>query len=154
MYLSKNKCLIIILLLLIIGLTGCTKVIKNNIEAEDIYNQEEEEYLIYFYKNKCPYCKECKDTINDYIESDNQTIKLYTCNLTKEKIKRYYEEETGQGSKGQYLVDGISDYNELYIAGVPTIIKVKIENNKKISEYIVSGKSKVIDYINDLYKEE
>lgn len=122
----------------------------NDIKVEDIFNQEEEQYLIYFYKNKCPYCEACEDVIDEYIKNQEGSIKLYTCNLTKSEIKRYYEGENGQGSKGQYFVNGVNDYNELYIAGVPTIIKVYLDQDQKISEYVISGKTKVIDYITSL----
>ena len=38
------------------------------------------------------------------------------------------------------------------MAGVPTIIKIKNENGIKVGEYIASGKSKVIEYINEQKK--
>ena len=142
MYLSKNKILILIILLCTILLVGCKKEMPNEIQKEDIYNQIEEEYLIYFYKARCPYCEKCEDIIKDYIAQDESPIKLYTCDLSKDKeIKRYYEGAKGQGSKGQYFVDG-----------VPTIIKIKNENGIKVGEYIASGKSKVIEYINEQKK--
>lgn len=125
----------------------------NEIKKEDIYNQIEDEYLIYFYKDRCPYCEQCEDIIKEYIAQDEKAIELYTCDLSKDKeIKRYYEGENGQGSKGQYFVDGVTNYKDLYIAGVPTIIKIKNENGIKVSEYIASGKSKVIEYINEQKK--
>lgn len=153
MYLSKNKILILIILLCTILLVGCKKEMPNEIKKEDIYNQIEEEYLIYFYKARCPYCEKCEDIIKDYIVQDESPIKLYTCDLSKDKeIKRYYEGAKGQGSKGQYFVDGVTNYKDLYIAGVPTIIKIKNENGIKVGEYIASGKSKVIEYINEQKK--
>ena len=127
---------------------------SNDIDVKDIYNQEESEYFVYFFKDRCPYCNDCTEIIENYISSNQNNIKLYTCNLTNQEIKRYYEGENGQGSKGQYYVDGVSNYNELYIAGVPSLIKVKVVDNIRISEYIASGKLKITEYINNLNDEE
>lgn len=139
---SKNKLLILVLVLLVISLVGCRKKMTNQIEVSEILEQEEDEYYVYFYKYRCPYCEACEDTINNYI--NNGELKLYTCDLTFDKIIK--KENDGDDI---YNVNGVTSYEDLRIPKVPTLIKINTINSIKTAEYITSGKTKVIDYISN-----
>lgn len=143
MYLSKNKLLIIVLSLLMIALTGCKKKMPNEIEVPTILEQQEDEYYVYFYKNRCPYCEGCEETIINYINKGE--LKLYTCDLTKDKIIK--KENEGEDI---YFVNGVTEYQNLRIPKVPTLIKIKTIENVKTAEYITSGKTKVVNYVLEL----
>lgn len=150
-YLTNS--LLILILLLSVVLTGCYKYkFMETIYIDDIYTQEEDEYLIYFYTEDCYYCKKSYDTIQEYLnyQEENDSIKLYVCNLSEEEnksIKRSYEGTGGQGSEGQYFVNAVSDPKDLYISGVPSLILI---NEQRFSKFVVSGRSKIIDYFTEL----
>ena len=61
-YLTNS--LLILILLLSVVLTGCYKYkFMETIYIDDIYTQEEDEYLIYFYTDDCYYCKKNKTAL-------------------------------------------------------------------------------------------
>ena len=234
MRLLKGSLLIILLLTLLL-ICGCGN--KNNgynedyiIKEEDIFNQLEDEYFVYFYKNDCPYCEDVYQIIDEYINlsQENNLTKLYVCDLSDQylitykiyyednitfikllngniyeyddtvlkvskekikyictfkngkkssfsidndnikidnnyiskiekteeliidsKIKRTYQGENGQGSKGTYFVDGVRKYSDLYISGVPSIIKI---NRDDISTFVVSGRKYIKEFIKEQIK--
>lgn len=150
MRLSKNKLLLVVFLIANFLLTGCSltsKEFDSNfvIEDKEIFNQKDSEYYVYFYKEDCKYCKDAYSTVNKYLESD-KTIKLFVCNLTDSSIKKIYEGENGQGTDGAFFVNNVLNYEDLYIAAVPSLIKVK----NGISEFIASGRKNVISFIENL----
>lgn len=138
-----------IVLFLSLVLVGCNKNVytKNCIEVEDIFFQEDEEYYVFFYQENCPYCDDCFNVISEYI-NDPKELNLYVCDLTNNlEIKRKYP--GGQGPNGAYLVNGVTDYTSLWIAGVPSLIRI---NENDISYYVTSGRKNVLayfEYLND-----
>lgn len=149
MYCLKNKILFLLLLILCIVLVGCKKEKYeiNIITIEDIYMQEEDEYYVYFYKEDCPYCEDVFEYVNEYLNNPKE-LKLYVCDLTEdETIKRDYDGEGGQGSNKNYYVDGVTKYEDLYIAGVPSLIKI---DPNDISYYVTSGRKKITEYFTNL----
>ena len=234
MHLLKGS-LVLILLLTLLLILGCSN--KDNgydkdyiIKEEDIYNQIDDEYYVYFYKNDCPYCDDVYQIINEYINKSQEKnlTKLYVCDLSDQylityniyyennltyiklldgnifeydesvlqlskeknkyictfkngnkssfsiekdnikidddyilkiekvedlliesKIKRAYQGENGQGSKGTYFVNGVTKYCDLYISGVPSIIKI---NNDDISTFMVSGRKYIKEFIEEQIK--
>ena len=150
MRLLKNNVKYIILFVLLFSLCGCS-LFKKQYESEyiiedvNIFNQIENEYFVYFYKTDCPYCDDVYDIVNDYLHSEANT-KLYVCDLTNSSLKKIYEGSDGQGTEGLFFVNGVTMYNELHIAAVPSLIKV----SDGISEFIVSGRKKVIEYLDNI----
>ena len=81
---------------------------------------------------------------------EKELLKLYVCDLTDEYnsiIKRPYEGEGGQGTEGRYFVDGVTNYEDLYISGTPSIIRID-END--VSYFCVSGRKKVLQFIDEI----
>lgn len=153
MYLLKNKKLLLLLLVLCIFITGCKQQkFDDVISIDEIFAQEEEKYYVYFYKDNCPYCKDCFNDIKEYIKKakEEEFVKLYVCDLTSEYnsvIKRPYEGGNGQGSSGKYYVDGVTKYEDLYISGTPSIIRI---DENKTSYFCVSGRKDVKEFINEI----
>jgi thiol-disulfide isomerase/thioredoxin len=153
MCLLKNKILLILLVILCIFGYGCKqKKFEDVITIDQIFTQEEAQYYVYFFKEKCPYCEDCFEEIKAYIESqdEKELLKLYVCDLTDEFnsiIKRPYEGEGGQGTEGRYFVDGVTNYEDLYISGTPSIIRID-END--VSYFCVSGRKKVLQFIDEI----
>lgn len=229
MFFLKNKISFLILIMsLSFALLGCD-VNKDfddtyKITPENIFNQSESQYYVYFYKDSCPYCEDVYDNVLNYIKHTNNDIKLYVCDLSDKKqityelnfgnciyeisviektiissdgaiqcikngdtynieypnniqlkvswkknkiifksedlkeyvmlkeevitneIKRAYEGADGQGSSGKYYVNGISNYNDLYIAGVPSLILV---TEDRTSTFVTSGRKNIKEYFNN-----
>lgn len=151
---SIKTFLVIFALLFVVGCKDNQYIYEEVITIDKIYSQEEEEYYIYFYQEDCPYCEDCYETINEYLEymNENKCIKLYICDLTDDfnkTIKRAYEGENGQGSSGKYFVDGLTEYTELYISGVPSLIRI---DSTKTSYFVTSGRSNIKNHFNEIMK--
>ncbi len=228
MRLLKSNLIIILVIFMLLNVGCRQKKVQYDekyiINMEDIYNQNDDEYYVYFFKDQCPYCDDTYDTIIKYLEKcdGKEYLNLYICDLSEvvfktykieyldtyatitfkndeidsyskdikeikkvlgkyyitfnhgteasfmiedEKIeildkfitnivligetkkdniiKRAYDGEGGQGSKGTYYVDGVSRYDELYISGVPSLIKITKDD---ISYFVTSGRKSVIVY--------
>lgn len=151
MYYLKNSLLLILILTLLITMVGCNKqeYTINKINVDEIYTQEDNEYYVYFYQKNCPYCEDCFEVINEYINNPSE-LNLYVCDLTNnQEIKR--KNQSGQGPDGGYWVDNVSDYKNLWIAGVPSLIKIKENDN---SYYVTSGRKNILAYIEYLNDKE
>ena len=69
-----------IIIIAIITFTGCKNYTYDEkfiIKDKDIFKQVEEEYYVYFYKDNCKYCNDCFETVNNYLNSEND-IKLFS----------------------------------------------------------------------------
>ena len=146
---GNNIFKLFIFILFIIVFTGCKNYnydTKYIIEDKEIFNQVEEEYYVYFYKQNCKYCEDCFDIINKYLNNEND-IKLYVCDITNSGIARLYEGENGQGTSGHYFVNGVTEYRYLYISGAPSLIKI----TNKVSEFVTSGRSSIKQYFNNIH---
>lgn len=93
MFCSKNKIFVFtFLILLSMFFYGCT---DNNdyddslkIAPESIFEQSEDRYYVYFYKDSCPYCEDVFEYVVDYI-NDVKGLKLYVCDLSDKKQITY-----------------------------------------------------------------
>ena len=149
-----RKLLIAIILILQFGIIGCNKDIEyitsiENISIDNIFTQKEEVYYIYFYKNDCEYC----DYIKPYLENNSEVniIKIYGVNFSDNKnklINRAYE--NGEGTNFKYYVSGCSKYEDLYINGYPSLIK--IENG--VSYFVANGRSNVEIFFEEILSGE
>lgn len=120
-----------------------------NITINEIFEMEEDTYYIYFYKNDCEYCDNLKDVL--YEVSYKGDVKIYGVNFSDEKNKLINRAYTnGEGSNFKYYVTGCTNYNELYINGNPSLIK--IEN--KVSYFIANGYRNTNAYLMDILEIE
>ncbi|MGD9605146.1 MAG: hypothetical protein AB7V00_03185 [Bacilli bacterium] len=159
----------LILLLLSLGfLVGCTKEPGelegvSNISPQDIFNQKEDKYYIYFHRVDCADCEESSPYVINYAQiiknyegcSDKRPIYAILLYTKSEKpgrttyIYREYEGEGGQGTENKYYVDGVTDWEDLYIASTSSLISVsKNTSGIKTSKYVAQGAQAVIDALN------
>lgn len=117
------------------------------IEDKDVFNQEESDYLVYFMKDDCPYCEKIKNTVLSYMYLSQDNLKLYVVNLRKDGVKsdilRQYSGSDGQSEDKDIFVDGVTKWDELYISGTPTLIKVSGNGNEKYSRFVAIGATSV-----------
>ena len=128
----KNKKLnkivfIIILCLFTITFFSCKKsevIEKVYIDEEEIFNQVENIYLVIFTNNNedgIEYVdKYCLDTNRKKLEYPVYIVKLDD----NSPIYRTYSGLDGQGEDNRFYVDGVNEYEDLYIAELPAVIKV------------------------------
>lgn len=109
MHWLRDNCLFILVIALALLFTGCNNEHKDydeiyKIAVEDIYNQKEEQYYVFFYKDTCPYCDDVFDVINNYLKADND-IKLYVCDLSN-KTRTIYLIEYSNNFATFVTIDG------------------------------------------------
>lgn len=149
----KKRIILLLILLLLIVLTGCSqkKFSKNVIRSEEIFLQDDLEYFVYFYKDGCMYCDDLFILINEYIENPLGN-NLYVCKLddTDQIDREYhnYNHREGQGPNKLYYVDYVTSYESLYIAGVPSLIRIDEYNR---SFYVTSGKKNINEFFESFY---
>ena len=139
-------------LLLVVAFTSCSPansepVSKNTsseynivdeqeIFLEDALSQEEEKYIIFFHSETCTQCQQIIEDVKAF--AIENILKTYFLNTTK---------PTNQVTivpKDEVTV-GVSDVNNLVIAGTPTIIEV--ENG--VTTKNIPGKDKCLTYLNE-----
>ncbi len=106
--------------------------VSTMIEFEDIFNQIEEDYLIYFFSTTCGHCEALKQEI----------ISFYSLNI----ITIYFVDCTNKDVYGNKKdLTGVFSLEEFYIFGTPFLINIisGVINNyyygvSQIKEYISS----------------
>ena len=107
-------------------------VIENSIIWPEILNQEEKNYIIFFYSETCAYCHEMQEEIVDF--AITCPLKTYFLNVNKSSVPIKPDKETG-----------IKNYEEAAIAGTPTIFEV--EEATLIKN--ISGIDDCLTYLNE-----
>ena len=114
-------------------------VTKQRINLADIFQQEETEYLVFCHADTCSHCKEI---IGDVIAfAQENIVKTYFLNVSipTNKINKCSVNE---------LTVGVSNYEDLYIAGTPTIIKVE----DHLTTANIPGKDGCLTFLNEQRK--
>ena len=79
----------------------------------DIFEMNEDRYLVYFYSPYCGYCKQVKkDILNYYLLGKDEMYFVDTI-----------EEEASYGRPAEDVM-GVNDINCFYIAGTPTLVEI------------------------------
>ena len=130
----------LILSTLIAMLASCSsyETIKHNyheikdhlISLSDIFIQEEDTYLVYFYSERCGHCNELKQDILSYYFKQITPMYFICTDI-----------EIVTGPPKDLL--GISDINEFYIFGTPFLTLIK---DGTVADYYV-GKVQILDFI-------
>lgn len=87
------------------------------IKGEEVFDQPDEKYLVYFYQDSCPYCQEFKPTIEAYQKQENAWPVYYVDLESKEEQKTW---------------------DELNIRGTPTIFGID-KSEGTISVHVWEG---------------
>lgn len=145
----KKIFILIFVFFIFVTISGCNKkeYTINVISEEEIMNQKESEYYIFFYKNNCVYCDDIFNIIDEYLKNPKE-LPLYVCKIEGNSlIDKKLDGGTGQGPSGNYVVDWVNKYENLSIAGVPSLIK---KSSNGYCFYVTSGKKNIIEYFEKL----
>lgn len=161
----KKVLFFVIICMLFMVMGGCNKkVTPGYISAENIYNGNGENYLIYFEKENCSQCAQTLPTLIEYQTQVSRKggVNVYRVLLeyTDENgevitlpISRAVENgDTGQGPSGNFYVDGVSNWIQLHIAATPSLIEVKAIDGVKQSKLVAVGTTEIETYLNDRLK--
>ncbi len=132
------KKLILTTLITVLASCSSSETIKHNyheikdhlISWSDIFVQEEDTYLVYFYSERCGHCNELKQDILSYYFKEI-TPMYFICTDIEIVI----------GPPKDLLE--ISDINEFYIFGTPFLTLI---NDGTVADYYV-GKAQILDFI-------
>ncbi len=106
--------------------------LDSSIVYEDMFSQKEDEYFVYIYSKSCSHCEAIKNDVLSFLKED--IVPVYLLRYTKDiRVNQDIE-----------LTIGVSDINDFYIAGTPTLVHIYehcVLNN-------VVGEVDVINYIN------
>lgn len=146
------------ILLAIIGLFtlgGCKhktdmSVVKNLVQQE-IFDQKEEKYFVFFYIDDCSGCEETKPYIVNYyniVKDDDSKRHIFGVNLSNPKNKSMYVKypgTDGQGTDGGFYIDGVTKWEDLNIGTTPSMISVYIgKDGVKTAKYSAQGKDAIV----------
>lgn len=106
-------------------------VVDNSIEWPNILNQEENNYIIFFYSETCAYCHEMQEEVIDF---------AITCPLKTYFLDAVENDVPIDSDKK----NGVSNYEEASINGTPSILEV--ENATIIANF--SGIDDCLTYLN------
>lgn len=123
------------------------KIDYDYILDEEIFNQPEDNYLVYFMKDGCNYCTKVKENVLSYMYLSGETgLKIYIVNLNngvKSSILRSYTGEDGQGDDKDIYADNVTKWDDLYIPSTPTLIKISKVGNTRISKFLCVGSTNI-----------
>ena len=157
----KKIIMIILFLFFLSFLSGCGKG-KNEykeIKDEQIFMMEEDAYYIYFFREDCSGCETTTPIVNFYLETirnDKSGIyknmrNIYGVCLEKDgeksKIYRKYNGDKGDGTNGAYKVNGVLEWDKLYIASTPSLIAIYEEGGVRRAKYLAQGSSAVVEFL-------
>ena len=118
--------------------SGSSETIPASLQInwEDSFKQEDEDYLVFYHSDTCTHCHEI---MGDVIEFANSNIKkTYFANI-----------ESSEGKmpivKGGEPVIGVSNISDFYIAGTPTLIEIK----EGIVTSHIQGKDNCLTFLNN-----
>ena len=75
-----------------------------------------------------------------YTKSEKPDEKVY--------IYREYTGSDGQGTDGKYFVDGVTKWEDLYIATTSSLIAINTrKDGTKVASYIAQGASNVVSHL-------
>lgn len=112
--------------------------IPDNLQIKwtDCLNQEDNDYLVFFHSDTC---SQCKEIMGDVIAFSSQNIKkLYFSNIVSDGVKMPIEKEKEE-------ITGVSNIEDFYIRGTPTIIEV-VEGTVTAH---VAGKNACLTFLNN-----
>ena len=144
-------------ILTIFVLSGCSKkspIVEIN--GEEMFNQEGN-YYIYFFEDDNEDSAQIEPIIEAYVEAVKEETKyqhkstVYRVNLSKEenkKILRSFNGKFGQGVSGNFFVDDVTDWNNLYIPTTASLISIKTNSqNVTYAAFEAEGAQNIFDFL-------
>lgn len=159
----KKVGLLVVLLFSVFVLSACSNEGKlhnvDSINKEDIFNQKEDAYYIYFHRVDCPDCEQTSPSVIEYATvrlekagcSDKRKIYSVLVYTKDEKpgedtyIYREYTGDDGEGTDGKYKVTGVTEWDDLYIATTSALIAINTnKDGVKVASYVAQGANNVV----------
>ena len=106
------------------------------IKWSTVLSQTETNYLVFFYSETCPHCHEIMGDVIAFSESN--IVKTYFLDTKKSETKVPIKNEVDE-------TIGVTEIDDLFIAGTPTIIEVQ-EGMVKAN---VPGKDECLTFLNE-----
>ena len=156
-----KKILLLILVILCFGVSACSKNTDmkgiKNLNEQKIFEQKEDKYYVFFYRDGCSGCEDTKPYILAYIKalkSGNYegARQIYGVNLSSgNNYLMYVTNKTsgGQGTDERFWVDGVTNWEDLKIGSTPSLITIYLKDGVKVAQYAGQGKEKIIDILNE-----
>ncbi len=147
---------LMIAIISIFTLSGCKyetdmATIKNLVQ-QDIFEQKEEKYFVFFYIDGCTGCDETKPYIINYynlVKADDSKRSIFGVNLSNPKNKPMYVKYAGtegQGTDGNFYIDGVTNWEELRIGTTPSMISIYVsKSGAKTAKYVAQGKDAIVE---------
>ena len=114
------------------------EIVQNNqIIWSEIFKQNLDHYLVFFYSETCGHCHQIMEDVIAFSEA--KIVDTYYLNTQNQDIKISIRNDIEK-------TIGLTDVDELFIAGTPTIIEIKnhiISNN-------IPGKDECLTFLNSL----
>ena len=107
------------------------------IKWSTVLSQTETNYLVFFYSETCPHCHEIMGDVIAF--SSSEIMKMYFIDIKKSEIKIPINNEIDE-------TIGKSDFEDLFIAGTPTIFEVE----EGILKANVPGKDDCLTFLNEI----
>lgn len=107
-------------------------VVNNSITWPEILNQEEKNYIIFFYSETCAYCHEMQQEVIDF--AITCPLKTYFLNTSENTVPIKEDKAIN-----------VKNYEEASITGTPTILEV---NDTTITDNI-AGIDDCLTYLNE-----
>ena len=135
----KKLISLVVPLMLLVGCSNTQKKIESHnyheikndlIDWGDIFEQQEKDYLVYFYSERCGHCNSIKNDIISYYQTT--TNKLYF-------VCTDYDVIYGP----QKDLKGIDNIDDFYIFGTPFLVRIQ---NYIVSEYY-AGTTAILNYL-------
>lgn len=157
----KKVILLVLIMVSAFTLCGCKKSTDmdylKSLTQQNIFTQKEEKYFVFFYRDDCTGCEETKPYIINYWNAVNNGAyqgkrQIYGVNISNEKntkIYRKYAGTGGQGTDGAYFVDGVSQWDKLYIGSTPSLISIYERDGVRYAKYQAQGKDAILEVLNN-----
>ena len=153
----KKVLLLLAFVLTVFVLSGCSKKSEIvEISGEEMFNQEGN-YYIFFYQDDCEDCEQIEPIIEAYVEAVKEETKyqhkstVYKVNLSKDenkKILRSYTGGLGQGTNGDFFVDDVQDWKDLYIPTTSSLISIKTNSqNVTYAAFEAEGAQNIFNFL-------
>lgn len=118
------------------------------IDDKNVFMQEENHYLVYFMKDGCSYCDKIKKDINKYLylsskDDYSKSLSLYVVNL---KTNGYTSSILNSKGHTDTYINGVTNWEDLYVSGTPTLIEVK----SGVAKLIEIGSTKIVNALDNL----
>ena len=108
---------------------------NSQISWENIFINEDDDFFVYFYAEKCGYCNEIKQSVLNFYLKNLVTWYFVNCD---------YEIRIGPTKD----LTGIDNSDDFYIFGTPFLIRLQYQ---VVTDYYV-GSQQILDYISILSK--